>query len=304
MSDISIQFPWWTSIIFVLINTFWPLTIVAAAAAIWVFLARKSRVAWIVAGVVAIPWVLSAAGNVYVLISNARTQQFSAAYDRAHLRTLANDEVVSGMQLPAGTVLRTSENFQLTSLELSKPALLFGVPLTGTVTLHDGKLDGSQTLQRDATIEGLPCAADGGATFGDGHLSDCRLAHPATIRGVPCRGYVTIHADFLGCELATPYVRYGVTWYPGTDVRGNEADLTFTVGSQSPSLRVLGSSLPKGTMIGYRNGTIDSIALNTFHYRGCTLTAIERRNGVMTAEVDGPCSLPALPNGRARVPNL
>ena len=212
VSDINIEFPWWTSVAFVLIEAFWPLTIAAAGAVVWVCLARRSRAAWIVAVLIALPWLVSAGANVWLRIDAARTQAFSAAYDRAHSRTLATDSVVAGMHLPAGTIVTTDENFKISSLELGAPAVLFGVPLKGTVTLRDAKLDGSETLERDATIAGLPCAADGGASFSDGRLTSCRLARATTIAGIPCSGYVTVQPDFLGCVLAAPYVRYGVTW--------------------------------------------------------------------------------------------
>jgi hypothetical protein len=305
LSDISIQFPWWASVVFVLIYSFWPLTIAVVVAGTWVFFARRSRIAWVVASVIAIPWLISAAGNVYAQIDNARTQRFSEAYDRSHRKTLTSDSVVSGMDLPAGTVLVTNDSFQLSSLELSRPSVLFGVPLTGTVSLSNARLDGSQTLQHDATIDGLPCAASDGVSFQNGRLTDCRLTRTTTIDGVPCGGYVAIHAGFLGCVLAKPYNKYGATWYEGTDVRGGDDYITFTPGSRAPSLRIYGSPLPQGTIVVYRNRAIDSVTLNApLHYRGCTITSLERRSGGMTAEVDGRCSLPALPNGRVSVPNF
>jgi hypothetical protein len=305
MSDINFQFPWWTQVMFVLIEAFWPLTIAALAAGIWVCFARHSHLAWIVAILVAIPWLISAGANAYGRIDDARSRASMEAYDRAHRKTLPNDAVVDGMHLAAGTVLVTDDAFKLSSLELSKPAVLFGVPLTGTVGLLDGKLHGSQTLQYDTVVDGLPCASDS-VSFDHGSLTDCRLTRPTTIGGVPCTGYVNIHAGFLGCVLAEPYNRYGVTWYAGTDVRGGDDYLTFTIGPRSPSLRVYGSPLQQGTIVVYRRGTIASVTfLNApIRYRGCTITALERRDGGMTAEVNGPCSLPALPNGRVSVPNL
>ncbi|HTA38282.1 MAG TPA: hypothetical protein VK760_04360, partial [Candidatus Acidoferrales bacterium] len=63
MSDINIQFPLWAQALIVLTWAFWPLTIAAAGAVVWVCLARNSRAAWIVAVVVAIPWLLSAGWN-------------------------------------------------------------------------------------------------------------------------------------------------------------------------------------------------------------------------------------------------
>jgi hypothetical protein len=306
VSDISFQFPWWVDVVFALTYAFWPLTIAAAGAVIWLYLARTSRAARVVAIVIGVPWVVSAGSNLWLQIDAARSHAAGVAYERAHRQTLASDTVVSGMHLPANTVLVTDDAFHLSSLELSKPTVLFGVPLQDTVSLQDAKLDGSQTLQHDATIDGLPCAADGASTsFANGRLTNCKLAHPATIRGVPCQGYVTIQEDFFGCELAAPYQRYGATWYQGTDVRGNDADITFTIGSRPSSLRVYGSPLSKGTMVNYQNGAVAMLTLNTpLRYRGCTITSIERRDGAMTGEVDGPCSLRALPNGRVALPNL
>jgi len=250
-------------------------------------------------------WSASAGLNLYFRISDARANAAGAAYTSAHQRTLASDAVVGGMHLPAGTVVTTDDAFQLSSLALSKPTVLFGVPLQGTVTLRDGKLDGSQTLQHDATIDGLPCAADSDASFDDGRLTSCRLTHPAAIRGVPCRGYVDVRGGFLGCQVAQTYRRYGVTWNEGTDVRGSDDDVTFTIGPSGSSLRVYGSSLPQGSMVVYHDGAIAMISPSTpLHYRGCTLAHVERRNGVMTADVNGACSLPPLPNGRVTVPNV
>jgi hypothetical protein len=306
VSDINIQFPWWADGLIVLTYAFWPLTIAAVGVVIWLCLARTSRAARIVAVIVGLPWVISAGSNLWFRIDDARSHAAGLAYERAHRQTLASDTVVSGMHLPANTVLVTDDAFHLASLELSKPTVLFGVPLQDTVSLHDAKLDGSQTLQHDATIDGLPCAADDNSTsFTNGRLTDCKLAHPATIRGVPCQGYVTIQEDFLGCALAAPYQRYGATWYPGTDVRGNDADITFTIGSRPSSLRVYGSPLSQGTMVSYKNGAIAMFTFITpLRYRGCTITSIERRDGIMAGQVDGPCSLRALPNGRVALPNL
>ncbi len=305
MSDISIQFPLWADVLIVLTWAFWPLTIAAAGAAIWLYLARTSRIAWVVAIVVAVPWVISAGANLMFRIDAARTQAFSVAYDRAHRQALAADTVVSGMHLPAGSVLVTDDANHLSSVELAKPTILFGVPLKDTVSLQDAKLEGSQTLQHDATIDGVPCSGDSDVSFENGRLTDCLLAHPATVDGVPCRGYVTIKPNFHGCVLAAPYQRYGATWYPGTDVRGGGDDITFTIGSRTSSLRVYGSSLSQGTMVVYGNGAIAMITfIAPLRYRGCTITHVERRNGRMTADVDGPCSLPSLANGRVSVPNL
>jgi hypothetical protein len=304
VSDINFQFPWWTQVLFVLMEAFWPLTIAALAAGIWVCVARHSHLAWIVACIVAVPWLISAGGNAYARIDDARSRAASEEYDRVHRQTLASDTVVNGMRLPAGTVLVTDDHLKLSSLELSKPAVLFGVPLAGTVGLHGGKLQGSQTLQHDAIIDGLPCSSDS-VSFDEGRLTDCRLTHPTTINGVPCEGYVNIHAGFLGCVLAASYDRYGVTWYAGTDVRGGDDYLTFTIGARSPSLRVYGSALPQGTIVVYRNGRIDSVTLHSpLRYRGCTITGLERRDGIMTAEVTGPCALRPIGNGRVAVPEI
>ncbi len=305
MSDIGIQFPWGFDVAIVLIWAFWPLTIAAAGAVIWLYLARTSRAARVVAIIIGLPWVVSAGLNLWLRIDAVRSHAAGVAYERAHRQTLASDTVVSGMHLPANTVLVTDDAFHLSSVELSKPTVLFGVPLQDTVSLSDAKLDGSQTLQHDATIDGLPCAADASTSFANGRLTNCKLAHPAMVRGVPCRGYVTIQEDFLGCELATPYQKYGATWYEGTDVRGNDDELTFTVGSRPSSLHVYGSPLSQGTMVVYQKGAIAMLTLNTpLRYRGCTITSIERRDGAMTGEVDGNCSLRALPNGRVSLPNL
>ena len=305
LSDIDIQFPAWVYPFVILIYAFWPLTVAMAGTGIWLYVARTSRAARIAAIVAAILWSASAGLNLYFRVSDARAHAAGDAYTNAHQRTLASDAVVSGMHLPAGTVVVTDDDFHLASLQLSKPALLFGVPLQGTVGLHDGALDGSQTLQRDATIDGLPCAADSDVSFAGGRLSSCRLSHATTIRGVPCGGYVNVGDAFLGCEVAQAYRRYGTTWNEGTDVRGNDGELTFTIGPHGSSLRVYGSSLPQGSMVVYRNGAIAMITPGApLHYRGCALTHIERRNGAMTADVDGPCSLPSLPNGRVTVPNV
>ena len=276
-----------------------------AGAGIWLYVARTSRAARIAAIVVAILWSASTGLNLYFRVSEARAHAAGDAYTNAHQHTLASDAVVSGMHLPAGTVVVTDDDFHISSLELAKPTVLFGIPLTGTVALHDGKLDGSQTLQRDATIDGLPCAADSDVSFDGGRLSSCRLTRPTTIRGVPCDGYVNVGAGFLGCKVAHAYRRYDTTWNEGTDVRGNDAELTFTIGPHGSSLRAYGSPLPQGSMVVYRNGAIAMITPSApLHYRGCSLTHVERRNGAMTADVDGPCSLPSLATGRVRVPNV
>ncbi len=305
MSDIGIQVPWWFGAVTILAATFWPLTVAVAGAGIWLFAARRSRIARIVAIVAGAAWVLSASIQLYAFADGTRAQAAGAAYDRAHRRTLASDTTIDGMQLPAGTVVVTGERDRIASLELPGPAVLFGVPLAGTVELRDGKLEGSQTLARDATIDGLPCAAVDGASFEGGRLTDCRLARPATIRGVPCRGYVTVHADFLGCELARSYRRYGTAWHAGTDVRGGGNEATFTIGSHGPGPLLYGSHLPAGTMVVYRNAEVALISFaGPFRYRGCTLAQIERRGGTVQATVQGACALPALANGRVAVPGL
>jgi hypothetical protein len=280
------------------------LTLAVAAAGIWLYAARTPA-AWIVASVIAVLWCVSGGAKLIFWIDEVRSQAAGAAYERAHRHTLAGDTIVDTMHLPAGTVVVTNGNFHIVSVELSKPAVLFGVPLKDTVGLRDAKLDGSQTLHVDAAIDDVPCAADSPVSFDSGKLTSCRLARPSTIGGVPCRGYIDIHAGFLGCELAASYEKYGVTWYEGTDVRGGEEYMTFTIGSRAPSLHVYGSPLTQGTIVVYRNGKIDMVTFITpLRYRGCAIAHVERRDGAMTADVEGPCSLRALPNGRIPVPDL
>jgi hypothetical protein len=122
---------------------------------------------------------------------------------------------------------------------------------------------------------------------------------------VPCRGYVAIDGTFVGCELAAPYARYGVTWNEGTDARGDDGYRTFTIGARAPSLRVYGSPLTQGASVVYRNGSIELITPSgLLHYRGCAFAQLERRDGVMTGQPNGTCALPALTNGRVRLPNV
>jgi hypothetical protein len=177
--------------------------------------------AWSAAGLCAAPYVLllvmSVAGGV------ERAQQ--AAQDSARHRTLAADETVGTLLLPAGAVLAFTDETQhtLRSVALPRPADVAGILLEGTLEPIVQR-EWSGTLVRDQVIGDWPCRA--------GYLW-------FTPQGVVTR-----------CTLAEGRRLAGYDLPAGTQSRRDPATggAEFQLPQDGPSLRIaaLGAELPPG----------------------------------------------------------
>jgi hypothetical protein len=292
VSDISIQFPWWFSLLLLVATFFWPLTLAAAVAATWLWLQRSRRTVRIVTIPVLVLWAVSGSLNLYGFIDNQRSRAHDAAELRSRERILAEPTRIAGIMLPAKTVVtrwygKGPERIQ--SLDLAEPADVHGIPLIGRVEFDEtGRIDGTVTLAHDASIEGVPCSTKADAMLLNGRLSSCTLAQPHTVRGIPCVGKLDITAG-VECTLAARYERFTVTWPPQTFINDSplEGKTWFTVGRSAPSLRVLGTTLPGGTVVEYMHGQLSSINLGTrlVHFRGNAFNVIDVRGDAAEGEI-------------------
>jgi hypothetical protein len=105
VSDISLQFPLWFDLVVFVAEIFWPLTVVAAAAAIWLWLKRSRVAVWIVTVPVLVIWTVSAGLNLYRMIDNQRSRVRAAAELRSREFTLTEPTRIAGIMLPAKTVV-------------------------------------------------------------------------------------------------------------------------------------------------------------------------------------------------------
>ena len=71
-----------------------------AGAGIWLYVARTSRAARVVAIAVAILWSASTGLNLYFRVRDMRAHAAGDAYTNAHQHTLASETIVSGCIFP------------------------------------------------------------------------------------------------------------------------------------------------------------------------------------------------------------
>jgi hypothetical protein len=286
--------------VYSLVRAFWPLTIFAAVA-LWFWWRRRSSVAArIVAGLAAILWLASAIPYFYLVGS----QVAFAARLRSRQETLTNATVIAGIRLPAGTLVThpTAEaRNAIASLDLQDEASIYGAPMTGHVDFSNGRPDGFVTLARDAAIGGIPCSADAQVRLTEGKVDTCTLSHASSVRGIPCRGDLSLSDDGVQCRLSSEYQRFGVTWRAGTQVSIQGNGGSFDVMAQPPNLYVLASLLPYRAIVEFDDGRLAGInfTINPWHFRGCTIAYIAVNYRGAPAQASGACRLPRTRDGIA-----
>jgi hypothetical protein len=159
-------------------------------------------------------------------------------------------------------------------------------------------MTGDMTLPRDTAIDGVLCSSKEIVHLGFlGTLSECTLAHPQFVRGVPCMGKVNV--DYrVQCTLASDYRRFGYVWRESTLVRDNGGnDVSFQIGAHSPTLTVLGSELPQDAEVTYDAGKLLSINLvsHPIRHGECTIVQVLESDGGFQAECTGGLTV-ALPH--------
>lgn len=278
-------------ITYVLIQAFWPLTIVALIALGFWFGHRSAVAARIVAGVAISLWAISAVPYFYYFGGEAVFR----AQVRSRQETLREVRTIAGIRLPAGTLVTYASKSRdlIESIELQREASLYGVPLTGLVNFDAGRPDGYVTLARDAEIGEIPCSAQGSVQLKRGTLDTCTLSRPARIHGIPCRGEVSLSNDGVECTLASDNERFGVTWRAGTGVTVAKNEGTFDVRSRAPNLYVLGAPLPGRAIVTFEEGRLSELnfSINPWHFHGCSLVSIEVRYGAIREPRDS-CGFP------------
>lgn len=287
---------------YVLIKAFWPLTVLAVIATGSWLPRRKSTAARMVAGVAVAFWAISAVPYFYYVGGEAVFR----AQLRSRQETLQDATAIAGIQLPAGTrvtYLSATARDEIESLDLQHEASVYGIPLTGQVTFDGGRPDGFVTLARDVEIGGVPCSAKADVQLKRGTLDTCTLSRPSRVRGIPCRGDVSLSNDGVQCTLASQYSRFGITWQPGTAANiGDSA--SFDVMARAPNLYLMGSPLPGRAVVEFENGRLYGINLtNTaWHYHGCSINYVAVQNGNLYAQPIGKCGVPKAPNGYVPLP--
>jgi hypothetical protein len=302
---ISISWPNATAMLTVywLVEAFWPLTIIAAIA-VWFWWRRRSNVArCIVAGLAAVLWLSSAIPYLYLIGGEAAF----AAQTRSRQETLRDATLIAGIRLPAGTLVThptAQARNQIASLDLQDEASIYGIPLKGHVDFNDGQPDGFVTLARDATVGGIPCSSDAQVQLKDGRVDTCTMSRASMVRGIPCRGEVSLSDNRTQCVLSSDYRRFGVTWRAGTQASIDGGDGSFDIMSQPPNLHVLGSPLPRRAIVEFDGGRLNGInfTINPWHFRGCTISYITVEYGTASGQITGTCRLPRGRDGNVVLP--
>jgi len=288
---------------YVLIKAFWPLTLLAAIAIGFWLRRRKSTATRTVAGAAFVFWAISAVPYFYYVGGEA----VSRAQLQSREETLRDATTIAGIQLPAGTFVThpsATARGEIESLDLQHEALVYGIPLTGYVTFDGGRPDGFVTLARDAEIGGVPCSVKADVQLKRGTLETCTLSRPSRVRGIPCRGDVSLSDDRVQCILASEYRRFDIIWQPGTAASiGDSA--SFDVMARSPNLYLMGSPLPGRAVVEFESGRLSGINLtNTaWHYLGCSINYVAIRNGTLSAQPIGNCGLSKAPDGYVPLPS-
>ncbi len=288
--------------IYWLVRAFWPLTIFAAIA-VWFWWRRRSILAArIVAGLALALWVISAIPYLYLVGSEAAF----AARLRSRQETLKDATAIAGIGLPAGTLVThptAQARNEIASLDLQQGALVYGIPLKGHVDFNKAQPDGFVTLARDAAIGGVPCSADAEVLLKDGRVDTCTLSRASIVRGIPCRGKVSL-SNGIRCVLSGDYRRFGVTWRAGTQASVDGNGGSFDIMSQPPSLHVLGSPLPRRAIVEFVGGRLYGInfTIDPWHFQGCTISYIALEYGAASGRISGACRLPRGRDGNVVLP--
>ena len=99
----------------------------------------------------------------------------SMRHNAANHFALQAPQLVAGLTLPAGTVVRwKTDDHKNAEVEMPGLALVNGIPLIGKFTLDEFFWTGD--LAEDHAIDGWPCAAGKIYIGVDGHLQQCTLA--------------------------------------------------------------------------------------------------------------------------------
>jgi hypothetical protein len=183
--------PWWFWLAYADV-TYWLITVPAALVlglvgwygARW--LGGLSWVAFAGAALLAVPFPV--AGLLLVVL------EIRDAIKQATLqRTLAHDEILAGLPLPAGSRIRfrDKEHSHIVSIDLPHAADIFGMRLEGTLRRDDRERLWSGTLAENQWIDGWPCRAgtlvfekDGIAFDDGGVVRRCTLAAPHELLGL------------------------------------------------------------------------------------------------------------------------
>jgi hypothetical protein len=300
MSDISLQFTWWQVVLLLLAMGFWPFTLAAIAAAIWVWRKRTSRVARVSAIAIAGLWVTSAGMNLYAIVDRAREGAQYESELRSRQKRLAAPTVVAGARMPPGTIVTRDANDEtkIAAVDVPVATEIHGIPVVGHVAFSGGAFNGDVTLARDSRIAGVPCSAHEPVRFDSGKLIGCRLAEPVRIRGIPCAGSVDFQSGVV-CILASDYSRFGFLWRAQTKLTDFGDLVWFRIGSLSPSLYALGSPLAADSEVQFAHGQIASVDLQSHpaHFRDCTIDLMLVHGRTVEGRAVGACHLPQVPPG-------
>jgi hypothetical protein len=304
VSDISFTFTWWQYALLLLALWFWPLTFVELGVVAWWWRRRTSWPARIAAVLFGALWIGSAGTHVAAFAAQAKNRADYEADLRSRQTTLMRGTVVSGIRLPAGTVVThgSGDSNELAAVDLPSATEIHGVPLVGHAGLAYGSLDGAVTLAGNARIGEAFCSAQGTTRFAGGKLAECRLAAPSRIHGVPCTGTLDLENGVV-CTLGTAYPRYGYTWRAGTKITDYGDLVWFRTGALAPSLRIFAAPLASDSEVQFNRGAIASIDLRTnpARFHGCSFDLILIESGKTAGRPTGACGLP-IPAGRLFVP--
>jgi hypothetical protein len=136
--------------------------------------------AWSAAALCAAPYVLL----LVILVGGDVERARLAAQDRALHRTLAADETVGTLLLPAGAELAFTDETQRTlrSVSLPRPMAVAGILLEGTLE-PIGQREWAGTLARDRVIGDWPCRTGDLWFTPEGAVTRCTLAEGHRLAG-------------------------------------------------------------------------------------------------------------------------
>jgi hypothetical protein len=237
--------PWWFWFAVAVVK-FWFVTIPLA---ITLALAARYGAPWLGG----MRWVLIAAAFLLALPFPAAAlviiyQSFDAT---RYWRTLAVDETVGGLPVPAGSKVRYADKKHSipVSIELSRATEIHGMRLTGTLTPWKRRGDAvthwGGNLAEDQCLDGLPCRAGpfpfdraGGVIFDEaGTIHRCALAREHELLGLklPTSTTVTRGNEEMAWSLLLP--AYVGAYIPALAAMA-PGGVTLDVGSDGRLLRI------------------------------------------------------------------
>ena len=185
MSDIRLEFPPWVSL--ALFGGIYWYAIVPAGLLLggigWYGRSLPLGLryaAWAAAGLCAVPYVLL----LVLYVGSSIERERRAAEERARHRTLAAEETILSLTLPAGAVLVFTDGTQrvFASVELPRPMPVAGILLEGTLQpLIQREWTG--TLAQDQVIGDWPCRAGWVWFTTDGAVTRCTLSADHRLAG-------------------------------------------------------------------------------------------------------------------------